>query len=95
VYARRQAASNENEVLMGHDVDVSGGTGEVNTSFERRVREANDGSSVMKNVSEVVLVQVWIEGTHLGMNGFAEVAESILLDGMGIVRNMLLAASAF
>ena len=34
VHARREAASNENEVPVGHNVDVSGGTREVNTGLE-------------------------------------------------------------
>jgi len=52
-HARREAAGNEDEVPVGHNVGVSGGTGEVNTGLERRVREANDSSSVPKSVSEV------------------------------------------
>ena len=52
-HARREAAGNENEIPVRHNVDVSAGTREVNTGLERRVREANDGSSVPKSVSEV------------------------------------------
>jgi hypothetical protein len=52
-HARREAAGNEDEVPVGNNVGVSGGTGEVNTGLERRVREANDSSSVPKSVSEV------------------------------------------
>jgi hypothetical protein len=51
-HARREAAGNEKEVPMGHNVDVSPGTREVNTGFERRVREAKDSSSVSKGISE-------------------------------------------
>ena len=51
-HARRKAAGNENEVPVGHNVDVSGGTRKVNTGLERRVREANDSSSASKGVSE-------------------------------------------
>jgi hypothetical protein len=52
-HARREAAGNENGVPVGHNVDVSGGTREVNTGLERRVREADDSSSVQKSISEV------------------------------------------
>lgn len=53
-HARCEAASDENEILMGYDVNVSGGTREVNPSLERRVREADDSSSAPKDVSEVL-----------------------------------------
>jgi len=57
-HARREATGNENEVPVGHNVDVSGSTREVNTSLERRVREANDSCPVSVCVSEVWCVSV-------------------------------------
>jgi hypothetical protein len=34
-HARREATGHKNEVPVGHNVDVSGGTREVNTGLER------------------------------------------------------------
>lgn len=76
MHARLDAASNENDVLVGNNIDVSCGAREVNTGLECRVREASDSRSVQTSVSEVLVHKCELR-THLGMNGFTEVASIV------------------